>query len=52
MRLKVRRVQVRGYGGKVPGSIVWASVTQDWLRPLVNTWRGVVGTQDAMPCRA
>jgi hypothetical protein len=52
MRVKVRRVQVRGDGGKVPGSIAWAPVTQDWLRPLVNTWRGVVGTQDAMPCKA
>jgi hypothetical protein len=52
MRVKVRRVRVDGYGGKVPGSIAWAPVTQDWLRPLVNTWRGVVGTQDAMPCKA
>lgn len=52
MRVNVRRVQVRGYGGQVPGSIAWAPVTQEWLRPLVNTWRGVVGTQDAMPCKA
>ena len=51
IRVKVRKVQVEGYGGKVPGSIAWATVTQDWLRPLVDTWHGVVGTQDVMPCR-
>ena len=51
MRLKVRQVQVDGLGGKVPGTIAWMSVTQEWLRPLVPAYRGVIGTQDVMPCR-
>jgi hypothetical protein len=51
IKVKVRRVQVEGYDGKVPGTIAWAAVTQDWLRPLVDTWHGVVGTQDVMPCK-
>jgi hypothetical protein len=52
LKLKVREVQVDGLGGKVPGSIAWFAVTQDWLRPLVEAWGGVVGTQDVMPCKA
>ena len=52
IKVKVRRVQVEGYGGKVPGTLAWAPVTQDWLRPLVPAWHGVVGTQDVMPCKA
>jgi len=52
LRVKVRRVRVPGEGGPVAGSIAWAAVTQDWLRPLVQTWHGIVGTQDVMPCKA
>ena len=52
MKVVVRKVQVDGYSGKVPGTLAFAKVTQDWLRPLVPTWRGVVGTQDVMPCKA
>jgi hypothetical protein len=51
MKVVVRKVQVEGYGGKVAGTLAYAKVTQDWLRPLVRTWHGVVGTQDLMPCR-
>ena len=47
----MRKVQVEGYGGKVPGTIAWAPATQQWLRPVVRTWHGVVGTQDVMPCQ-
>ncbi len=51
IKVVVRRVQVQGYGGKVPGTLAYAKVTQDWLHPLVRTWHGVVGTQDVMPCQ-
>jgi hypothetical protein len=50
MKVRVRKVQVEGYGGKVAGTIAWAAVTQDWLRPIVASPHGVVGTQDVMPC--
>jgi hypothetical protein len=52
LRVKVRRVRVPGEGGPVAGSIAWTAVTQDWLRPLVRTWHGIIGTQDVMPCNA
>jgi hypothetical protein len=51
-RVKVREVQVQGEAGKVPGTLAWVPVTQDWLRPLVPAWHGVIGTQDVMPCKA
>jgi len=51
IKVKVRQVRVEGYGGKVAGTLAWAPVTQDWLRPLVPAWHGVVGTQDVMPCK-
>jgi hypothetical protein len=52
IKVRVREVKVQGYGGLVPGTIAWAAVTQDWLRPLVDSRHGVVGTQDLMPCKA
>ncbi len=51
IKVKVRKVTVQGYGGKVAGTIAWAAVTQAWQRPVVATWHGVVGTQDVMPCK-
>ena len=52
IKVVARKVTVAGYGTQVPGTIAYAKVTQDWLRPLVNTFHGVVGTQDLMPCKA
>ncbi len=52
IKVVVRKVQVDGNGGKVTGTLAFAKVTQDWLRPLVPAWNGVVGTQDVMPCKA
>jgi hypothetical protein len=52
IKVVARQVQVDGLGGKVSGTIAFAKVTQDWLRPLVPAWHGVVGTQDVMPCKA
>ena len=52
IKVVARKVQVDGLGGKVPGTIAYAKVTQDWLRPLVPAWHGVVGTQDVMPCKS
>jgi hypothetical protein len=52
IKVVVKKVQVEGYGGKVPGTLAYAKVTQPWLRPLVKTWHGVLGTQDVMPCRS
>jgi hypothetical protein len=51
MRLMVRRVTVQGVHEKVPGSIAWAKVTQDWMRPLNPTPGGVLGSQDVILCR-
>src|SRR4051812_37217343 len=50
IKVVARQVKVDGLGGKVPGTIAFAKVTQDWLHPLVPAWHGVVGTQDVMPC--
>jgi hypothetical protein len=52
IKVVARKVRVDGLGGKVPGTIAYAKVTQDWLRPLVPARHGVVGTQDVMPCKA
>jgi hypothetical protein len=52
LRLKVRRVMVEGVFEKVPGQIVWAPTTQEWLRPLNPVYGGVLGGQDVLLCKA
>ena len=52
LRFKVRRVNVPGVHGKVPGNIAWTPVTQPWLRPILPVYRGVLGAQDVILCKA
>jgi hypothetical protein len=52
LRFKVRRVNVPGVHGKVPGNIAWAPTTQAWLPPMLPTYGGVLGAQDVIACKA
>jgi len=52
LRLKVRRVMVEGVFEKVPGQIVFAPITQEWLRPIDPVYGGVLGGQDVLLCKA
>ena len=52
LRFKVRRVNVPGVHGKVPGNIAWAPTTQAWLPPMLPVYGGVLGAQDVSPCQA
>ena len=52
LRFKVRRVNVPGVHGKVPGNIAWAPTTQPWLPPMLPVYGGVLGAQDVIPCQA
>jgi len=49
--LEVRKVMVDGYQGKTPGTLAWTKVTQDWWRPILKTYKGILGSQDYMPCK-
>ena len=51
LRFKVRRVNVPGVHGRVPGQIAWAPTTQVWLRPMLPVYGGVLGGQDVILCR-
>jgi hypothetical protein len=51
LRFKVRRVNVPGVHGRVPGQIAWAPTTQVWLRPVLPVYGGVLGGQDVILCR-
>jgi hypothetical protein len=52
LRFKVRRVNVQGVHGKVPGNIAWAPTTQAWLPPMLPVYGGVLGAQDVIACKA
>ena len=52
LRVKVRRVNVPGVHGKVPGNIAWAPTTQAWLPPMLPVFGGVLGAQDVIACKA
>jgi hypothetical protein len=52
LRLKVRRVMLDGVFEKVPGQIVWAPTTQEWLRPIYPVYGGVLGGNDVILCKA
>jgi len=52
LRFKVRKVNVPGVHGKVPGNIAWAPTTQDWLRPMLPVYGGVLGAQDVIACKS
>ncbi len=52
LRIKVRRVNLQGANGKIPGNIAWTPVTQYWLPPMLRAFGGIVGTQDVIMCRA
>lgn len=49
--LTVRKVRVEGVRPhKVPGSIAYTSVTQEWMKPMRKVWGGVMGSQDLNIC--
>jgi hypothetical protein len=48
--LEVRKVIVQGTTGKTAGTLAWTKVTQDWWRPMLSTAKGILGSQDVMPC--
>ncbi|CAI9404244.1 hypothetical protein [Nocardioides sp. T2.26MG-1] len=40
----------RGVRHRVRGSIAYADVTQDWMKPVRDVWDGVPGSQDVNVC--
>ena len=51
IKLEVRKVIVQGLTGKTAGTLAWTKVTQGWWRPMLGTDKGILGTQDVMPCQ-
>jgi hypothetical protein len=51
LRFKVRKVNVWGVHEKVPAQIAWAPTTQEWLRPILPVYGGVLGAQDVFLCK-
>ena len=49
--LEVRKVIVQGLTQKTAGTLAWTKVTQDWWRPMLPTHKGILGSQDVMPCK-
>ena len=48
--LTIRKVRVEGTIGRVPGTIAYATTTRNWMRPMRQVWRGVMGSQDVNIC--
>src|SRR6476620_5484640 len=48
--LEVRDVMVKGVTHKTAGTLAWTKVTQDWWRPMLPTDKGILGSQDILPC--
>ena len=48
--LRVRRVKVPGRGGRVDGTLAFASTTQRLIRPVTPVFDGVGGSQDVPYC--
>lgn len=49
-KVVVRKVMVDGVRKKVPGTLAFTRVTQDWHEPMRRAYGGVLGTQDADIC--
>jgi hypothetical protein len=49
--LEVRKVMVQGTTGRTAGTLAWTKVTQAWWRPMLGVHKGILGTQDVMPCK-
>jgi hypothetical protein len=49
--LTVRKVRTGGTTGPTTGTIAFAKVTQSWLRPMERADRGILGSQEVIPCR-
>ncbi|MDN4161813.1 hypothetical protein [Nocardioides abyssi] len=49
-KVVVRKVMVDGVKKKVPGTLAFTRVTQDWHDPMRRAYGGVLGTQDADIC--
>ncbi len=50
LKLVVKKVTVEGNAGPTTGSIAFAKKTQETTKPLRQTWKGVLGSQDAIMC--
>lgn len=48
--LTVRKVWVDGVRHRVRGSIAYASVTQEWMKPMRDVWDGILGSQEVNIC--
>jgi len=48
--LEVREVMVKGVTHRTAGTLAWTKVTQDWWRPMLPTDKGILGSQDILPC--
>jgi hypothetical protein len=48
--LTIRKVRTGGTTGPTNGTIAYAKVTQDWLRPMERTFRGILGSQEVITC--
>ena len=48
--LTVRKVWVEGVRHRVRGSIAFANVTQDWMKPMRTVWDGILGSQEVNIC--
>ncbi|WP_243060695.1 hypothetical protein [Nocardioides sp. SR21] len=48
--ITVEKVRVDGVQERVPGSIAYATTTQEWIDPMRAAWHGVLGSQDANIC--
>jgi hypothetical protein len=49
--LEVRKVMVQGTTQQTAGTLAWTKVTQAWWRPMLPVHKGILGTQDLMPCK-
>ena len=49
--LTVRKVRVAGTTGPTDGTIAYADVTQPWLEPMMRAGKGVLGSQEVIPCQ-
>jgi hypothetical protein len=49
--LTVRQVRVPGTTGPAAGTIAFADVTQQWLKPMMRAGKGVLGSQEVITCQ-
>lgn len=50
--VRVRKVKVEGTTGRTNATLAWAKPTQEFLRPMKRTVKGIYGTQEVPICKA